>query len=612
MTDFAERLTKVGRSTSDGISPGRGTVQIRLALKDGTEGVILNLCNVYYLPNSPSNLVSLSFLNDAGIYYDNEQQALYNKASRRPFAFTQRWERSFLLHPLNLSVSAANLLKTEDNLYQDTKPKIHQTWSVKLPLTIWHKQFGHLNFPALRKHLAHHNICYTNDEHICDSCKRAKATKHYNCTPQERAKRPYQFVYTDLVGPMTPLRFGAKSYFFTFSDDNTRITETYTGRQKSKWLKSLKAFYNLVCTCTGLDRPIERLRSDYESELQSRKVDKWLTKQEITFEPSAPYSQEENGVSKKTRRTIMDLVRATILEGGIDDTLWPGIVLAMTYIKNLRPTRALEGFISPIEMQTQAIPDLHHLRILDSNVHVFLHEEKQSLKSAKWEARALRGKLVGFDGLTIYRAHIKDQNKVIRVKDLRIYEDITSKGTTALPDFEGVPTFDAVQMRDEQTPSEESSAFKEGKNARKKPSKKPAKARAGSKKDRASEKENEPKTTTQRQSRTGKAIKPTAKTRNNTTIHALVMQLSTLLENWDQNAEVSAFLASYCDQGQESADETLKNEEDPLYILAASIQKANATNPADFSSSSELDVKELETYKRAMSGPHAQKWAHAI
>ena len=114
----------------------------------------------------------------------------------------------------------------------------------------------------------------------------------------------------------------------------------------------------------------------------------------------------------------MDMVRESILEVGINDRIWPGIILAMTHIKNLRLARALEGFISPIEMQNQAIQDLHHLRILGSNVYVFFHEEERSLKSAKWEVRALRQKLMGFDGHTIYRVHIEDQNKVIRVKDL--------------------------------------------------------------------------------------------------------------------------------------------------------------------------------------------------
>ncbi len=137
-------------------------------------------------------------------------------------------------------------------------------------------------------------------------------------------------------------------------------------------------------------------------------------------------------------------MKATILEGGINDTLWPEIVLAMFNIKNLRPTRALEGFISPIEMQNQAIPDLHHLCILGFNVYVFLYEEEQSLKSVKWEARVLIGKLVGCDGHTINRIHIEDQNKVIRVKHLRIYEDITSKAITSVPDFEGRHTVNGV------------------------------------------------------------------------------------------------------------------------------------------------------------------------
>ena len=87
------------------------------------------------------------------------------------------------------------------------------------------------------------------------------------------------------------------------------------------------------------------------------------------------------------------------------------------------------------------------------------------------------------------------------------------------------------------------------------------------------------------------------------------MQLSTLLDDWEQDAKVSAFLTSYCDQDQESADEHLESEEDPLRILATSMQKANTASPAEFSSSSQFDVKEPETYERAMNGPNAQQLA---
>lgn len=190
---------------------------------------------------------------------------------------------------------------------------------------------------------------------------------------------------------------------------------------------------------------------------------------------------------------------------------------------------------------------------------------------------------------------------VIRVKDLRIFEDITSKAATSLPDFEGKPAFDGVQIPDEQSPSDESSASKEEKNAPKRPPQKPSKTRAGRKEDKASEEENAPKRSPQKpiKSRAGRKVKLTPKSQDGNTIHALVTQLTSLLDkDWEENTKVSAFLASCCDKDQGLSDEApdIDAELDPLHILAASIHKANAGNPSDFSSSSQLDVEEPETY----------------
>ena len=67
---------KIGGSTSDGISLGKRKIRLRVALKDGFEGLILNLQNVFYLPNSSCNLLSLGLLNNSDIYYDNENETL--------------------------------------------------------------------------------------------------------------------------------------------------------------------------------------------------------------------------------------------------------------------------------------------------------------------------------------------------------------------------------------------------------------------------------------------------------------------------------------------------------------------------------------------------------
>ncbi len=77
MTKYIEKPTRVRRSTADGVSPGRRKVKISLAKKDSSESLLLTLTNVFYLPYSLSNLVSLGLLNDAGIYHHNEDQTLY-------------------------------------------------------------------------------------------------------------------------------------------------------------------------------------------------------------------------------------------------------------------------------------------------------------------------------------------------------------------------------------------------------------------------------------------------------------------------------------------------------------------------------------------------------
>ncbi len=141
--------------------------------------------------------------------------------------------------------------------------------------------------------------------------------------------------------------------------------------------------------------------------------------------------------------------------------------------------------------------------------------------------------------------------------------------------------------------------------------KKPTKVRGGREEEnnKASEDKNAPEISPQRpiKSRVGRIIKPTAKKQKGTTIHTLVAQLTSLLDkDWEDYAKVSAFLASCCDQDQDPGNKALESKLDPLHILATAIQKANAANPADFSSTSQLDVEEPETYERAMSGPNTQ------
>lgn len=182
MIEYQDYPTQVGRSTSDGVLPGKSKIRLRLGLHDNSESLILNLHNMYYFPNSPCILLSFGLLNNSGIYYDNEHKSLYQVRSRKTLVQAKRWRNSFLLNPLNLSDSAVYLLRVDADPYQP----LHAFWTSTslffILFSIWHKPLGYLNFSSLKSHLNRLDIKYKDDFHgyISDNCLWTKATKTYN------------------------------------------------------------------------------------------------------------------------------------------------------------------------------------------------------------------------------------------------------------------------------------------------------------------------------------------------------------------------------------------------------------------------------------------------
>ena len=73
----------------------------------------------------------------------------------------------------------------------------------------------------------------------------------------------------------------------------------------------------------------------------------------------------------------------------------------------------------------------------------FIDEEERrndKSKSAKFTPRAKKRIPVGYDGHTIYRVFLKQDNAIIRAKDLQILEDTVSKNETSLPTYEAIMT----------------------------------------------------------------------------------------------------------------------------------------------------------------------------
>lgn len=307
-----------------------------------------------------------------------------------------------------------------------------------------------MNLNWTTKYLKTLDISYTDDvtkDFFCHSCEMAKATKRYNRDPQKHATELFREIHTDMIGDIKPIGFLDERYFFTFTDSYFRFTHVYTAIHKHEWFDHLQSYYSLAQNKSQKAKPIAMIRTDYGAELRSKASDKWMMQEGITFEPSCPHSQEQNGVSERMGRTIMDMARSTIIGGNIPDDLWPEIVLAMVHVKNIRPTSSLNGK-TPHKLMEKEVPTIDHLRVLGSTVYVLIHEadrKGKNSKAAKFAPRAQRGKLIGYDGKIIYRVFLEKSNSIIRVKDLSIHEDATAKEATEL-------AYDAVQIIGNKTP----------------------------------------------------------------------------------------------------------------------------------------------------------------
>lgn len=220
----------------------------------------------------------------------------------------------------------------------------------------------------------------------------------------------------------------------------------------------------------------------------------------------------------------------------------------------------------------------------------------------------MKEKLVEFNGNTIYKVYIDNQNKIIRVKDYWIFKDILTKAFSILPNFDGKLIFDVTQIPNER-PSGKSSAFKDKKDKPRAPQK-PKKTWADRDVIKISKQENEPNTTEKlTKSQVNRTLKPLAKKQEKVenAINVLIIELTSLLKkNWKKD-QTSAFLTTYKkDNKNNDSNGSNLTKQDPLHVLAVAIYKANTRNLSNFSSSTLLDVEESETYNWVMNGSYAQ------
>ena len=357
---------------------GMGTIRI---------GEKVNLFNVLHVPDLDINLLSVDkflqqdydvLFSGDGCTIKQENKNIIEafrvgnvfrvngKARKRTILYSDALSR-----PVSVTLQPADL--PPDPLASPPPPVGAQ------PLVLWHQRLGHLNYYDFRRLLSlADGIPITEsqksvDPGVCPPCLMGKYHKTYQRQiPAARTVTPLALVHSETAGPFrTPAVSGAK-HFILFIDDYTRMTWVYFLKVKSheETLEAFQVFKATVEKTSG--HLIRRFRCDNgRGEYDNGFFLEFLIAEVISYEPAAPYTQNQNGVNERKIRTIVERARTMLLEASLPEHFWADAVATVVYILNRSPTKAPTGK-TLFEAWFGRRPNLAHLRRFgcDANLHI--------------------------------------------------------------------------------------------------------------------------------------------------------------------------------------------------------------------------------------------------
>jgi len=142
-------------------------------------------------------------------------------------------------------------------------------------------------------------------------------------------------IHLNVVEPITLIVYDSSRWFITLTDDFTRFTWMFFMKNKDKTVKHIKNFVTLM-KIDHSDYSLKCLHTDFKYKYLVLK--NWFTVNDIIWEPTVPYSPEENGVSERLNRTICEPAWAMLKDSGLNSHLWSKAIKTAVYIKNQSST----------------------------------------------------------------------------------------------------------------------------------------------------------------------------------------------------------------------------------------------------------------------------------
>ena len=398
---------------------GIGTITINVLC--GERVNILELHNVIFAPRMDSNLLSLTTLLDRGYEIQMHPTRGVNILCQKTVIANTRREGSLFRLMTLERMEAMKVVKRES-------------------VGLWHRRMGHLgekNVFKLEEMAEGIKVDKETTVGVCENCLDGGQTRKVSREPRQRASQPLDLIHSDICGEISPTSLGGALYCVMFHDDATEMTHIYPMKTKlAKEMRERFMEYQFEVE-NQLGLTIKRLRTDGGGEYEGV-CGKHLKENGIIHEITAPYTPDQNGVSERANRTVIQRVKAILSETKLPKPLWMELAQTVVYLKNRSPTRTLENK-TPYEAWYGKKPDLFHLRALGTTAYALIPDETRT----KLDFNTRKCQLVGYGGTNQYRLYDPVKNDVIISRNV-VFDTEEAKEVASLNVTEPRPIYDEI------------------------------------------------------------------------------------------------------------------------------------------------------------------------
>ena len=203
----------------------------------------------------------------------------------------------------------------------------------------------------------------------------------------------------------------------------------YLIRTKDEAIDTLERFIDDIVIPNGFR--LERLRSDCGGEYTAEYYKKFCKTIGIVQEFTAPATPQQNGISERAGRTLMNIVRCLMHGGQLPEYLWGELCCTAVHITNRLPHVHLNNE-TPYYRMFGKQASLRHLRVIGSSAFVHVETYKTKLANRAWP-----GILVGYspnsNAYRIYNPHTK---RIVPSRNVTFIEPMDAAMPPVIPTIE--------------------------------------------------------------------------------------------------------------------------------------------------------------------------------